>query len=110
MVNRVVEPADDVAVEHLGLVEPVTELAAGDRAGVEVEKVGHAGHHRSQAAGVEEILHQIGVAARPHIGQHRHLFADGVEIIKAEVDAGAPGHGDQMDDGVGRTAHRHGHF
>ena len=66
-------------------------------------------HQRRQAAGIEEVLHQIGVAARPHVGDHRHLAAGRLEIVEPDVLAGAARLRDQVDDRVGRAAHRHRH-
>ena len=61
---------------------------------------------RRQAAGVVEILHQEG-AGGAEIGGDRHVAGDAVEVVEQELDAGAAGHGDQVDDGVGRAAERH---
>ena len=66
-------------------------------------------HQARQAAGIEEILHQIFVAGRPHIGDHRHLAAGLLEIVEPDVLAGAARLRDQMDDRIGRAAHRHRH-
>ena len=66
-------------------------------------------HQRAQAAGIEEILHQV-FARRPDIGEHRHLARDLVEALHVERDAGAARHRDHVDDGVGRAAHRHVHL
>ena len=40
---------------------------------------------------------------------HRNVARDAVEIVERELDAGAAGHGDQMDDRIGRAAERHLH-
>ena len=66
-------------------------------------------HQAGQSAGVEKILHQIFVAARPHIGDHRHLAAGLLEIVEPDVLPGAARLRDQMNDRVGRAAHRHRH-
>ncbi|MCY1231622.1 hypothetical protein D9M72_440770 [compost metagenome] len=73
-----------------------------------MQAVADAVHQRRQAARVEKVLHQIFVAAGPDVGDHRHAPAGGIEVFKADVMAGAPRHGDNMDDRVGGTAHRHG--
>ena len=51
----------------------------------EMQLVAHALHQRRQAAGVEEVLHQVGVAARPDVGDHRHVAAGRVEVVEADV-------------------------
>ena len=66
-------------------------------------------HQAGQAAGIEEILHQVLVAARPDVGDHRHRAAGALEIVEADVLARPPRDRDQMNDGVGRAADRHGH-
>ena len=63
---------------------------------------------RRQAAGIVEVLHQV-FAARPEIGDHRHLAADPVEIVEGERHPGAAGHGDEMDHRIGRAGERHLH-
>ena len=59
--------------------------------------------HRRQATGVVEILHQV-TAGRHEVDHGRHITAEPVPVIKAEIDANTSGDGDEMDDGVGRTA------
>ena len=73
-----------------------------------MQMLAHPGHQRRQAAGIEEVLHEVGVAARPHIGDHRDTAAGGLEILEPDVVAGAARLRDHMDDGVGGAAHRHG--
>ena len=63
--------------------------------------------HRRQAAGVIEVFHQVGVAAGPDVGDHRHATAGGVEIVQRHRVAGTARHRDQVDDGVGRATHGH---
>src|ERR1700729_2944393 len=65
-------------------------------------------HQPAQATGIIEILHEIGRAAGTDIADHRHASAVFFEIIEADRHAGAARHGDEMNDGVRRTAHRHG--
>ena len=70
---------------------------------------GQPAHQAGQPAGVVEVLHQVSRAARPDVGEHRHLAADAIEVVerhRAGV-AGATRHRDEMDDRVGRAAHRH---
>ena len=62
-----------------------------------------------QATGIEEVFHQVLVAARPDVGDHRHLAACALEIVEPDLLPRTPCHRDQMDDGVGRAADRHRH-
>ncbi len=99
---------DDVGQMHLRAGKRVAEgLAAHGDAG-QIEQIPHLPHQRAQAAGIEEILHQI-FAGRRDIGDHRHLPRDRVEPRHVERDAGAARHGDDVDDGIGRAAERHVH-
>jgi hypothetical protein len=59
-VDRPVERADDVVVEDLGAGEFLAQRAAVDGQRRAVEQVADARHQRRQAAGVEEVLHQVG--------------------------------------------------
>ncbi len=60
-------------------------------------------HHRGNAAGVIEILHQE-AAGGHQIDQQRKIVSQAVEIVEVELHAHAPGHGQQMHHGVGRSA------
>jgi len=42
---------------------------------IEMQMIPDPAHQAGQSAGIVEIFHQIFVAARPHIGDHRHLAA-----------------------------------
>ncbi len=107
LVDRVLDGADDVVVMDLGARDVVAERLAGDGDAIEMQMVPDAAHQPRQAAGIEEVFHQIGVAARADIGDHGHLAARLLEVIEPDVLAGAARLGDQMDDRVGRTAHCH---
>ena len=58
-------------------------------------------HHR-QATGVIEILHQI-LAGGHQIDQQRQLATEAVEVVQGQLNADAPGEGQQVNDAVGRT-------
>ena len=64
---------------------------AGHGHDVEMQMLLDAAHQAGQTTGVEEVLHQIFVAARAYIGDHRYLAAGGLEIIEPDVLAGAAG-------------------
>ena len=107
-IDRIVERPDDVVIVDDRALQGLAEALAGHREAGEVEHPSHVGHQRAQAAGVEEILHQIGLAGRADVGDQRRRAAQRVEIVERELDAGAPRDGDQMDDRIGRAASRHG--
>ena len=108
-VDRVVERMDDVGDVDLGAVDVLADGLAGDGEAGEIELLAQVLHQRAQAAGVEEILHQV-FARRPHIGEHRNLARELVELFHVDRNAGAARHRHHMDDGVGRAAHRHVHL
>ena len=60
------------------MVLPVTVMQ--DRSSLLAQIV----HQRAQAAGVEEILHQV-FARRPHIGEHRHLRATAGRSVSMSI-------------------------
>ena len=61
---------------------------------------------RRNAARMEEVLHQV-FPARAHVGDERRAARDGVEIRRRKPNAEPSGDGDEVHDGVGRSAHRH---
>ena len=65
-------------------------------------------HQRQQAAGVEEVLHQVVLARRPHVGEERRDAAQRVEVVEGEIHVRPARHGDQVDHGVGGAARGHG--
>ncbi len=85
------------------------ERFPGDRHGIKVQERLDAAHQRRQTARVKEIFHEIFVAGWSDIGDDRHFPAGTFEIIEADVLAGAARHGNEMNDRIGRTAHRHRH-
>ena len=108
-IDRFFNGSDDIVIMHLGVRNILAERLAGHRHRVEMQMIPDPAHQAGQSAGIVEIFHQIFVAARPHIGDHRHLAAGDLEIVKPDVLAGTARLRDQMDDSVGRAAHRHRH-
>ena len=104
--NDIVDFRDSVAIvmEDIGgtslasLQEQAQAQVALHR---QVELVAKFLHQRWQPARIKEILHQVLAARRPDVGDHRGVAPDGVEVIERWVHACPPGHGDQMDDGIG---------
>lgn len=54
-----------------------------------------------------DILHDV-LATRSQIGQERNPVRDSLELVEGELDADRVGNGYQMQNGVGRSAERHG--
>ena len=100
-VDRSFHGSDDIGVMHFRTVEFLRPAPARNRELLKVEQRGDLLHQGLEAAGVVEVFHQIGVAARPHIGDHRHDAACRVEVVERDVVPGAPGHGDHMDHRIG---------
>ena len=92
--------ADHVVVEDLGALERLRDRQAGDgRHVVQLQP----GHERPKASRLEEVLHEV-LARGPDVGQDRDGPGELVEAIQRQRDAGAAGHGDEVDDRVGRAA------
>ena len=96
---------DEVAVDQLRLLGVAGEAVAGDGAGVVVEEAGveELADHVAEAAGGVEVVHvgeAVGVDPRH---QGRRVGEVG-EVLPVEEDAGGAGHGDQVDEEVGRAA------
>ncbi len=108
-IDRVSGRADHIRQMDAGFCDVLAERLPGHRHAGEIELVGERVHQRAQTTGIEEILHQE-LAGGAQVGDHRYLAREGVEIIGRQRHAGAAGHGDEMDDGVGRAAHRHVHL
>ena len=105
-IKRLLQRMDDVGQMHLGARDIVADGAPAHGDAGQIEQIAHLPHQRPQAAGIEEVLHQI-FSGRRDIGDHRHLSRDRVEARHVEREADAARHGDDMDDGVGRAAKRH---
>ena len=75
------------AVRQLGLALDQRKIRCGcDHA---LAQVGMRPEQARQAAGVEEVFHQILVAGGPDVGDHRHRAAGALEIVEADLLAGA---------------------
>ncbi len=60
------------------------------------------------ATGPVDVLHVV-LGARRHLAQARHRPGDLVDVVQGDVHAGLDRGGQQVQDGVGRTAHGHVH-
>ncbi len=101
--------ADHVVVVDGRALEARCPGVSGDVDLREVEMVDKARHQSQHAAGIIEILHEVLIAGRPDVRDHRHLAAGGVEVFEADRVSGAPCHREKVDDSVGRASHRHRH-
>lgn len=102
----VVKGADNVGVERFGGFDVLAEGVAVDGWGVEVEEGGDVLEDCAESAGVVEVFHEV-LARGPDVGNERGFARDGIEVVEGEVNAGTVGHGENVDDGVGRAAYGH---
>ena len=65
-------------------------------------------HQTQEPASVIEVFHQVSIATWAHIGDHWNRPTVAIKIIQTNVAACAFGLRNQVNDGVGRTTHRHG--
>ena len=107
-VERLLERMNDIGQMHLRIGERVAERLSRHGDGGQIEQIFHLPHQCAQAAGIEEVFHQI-FARRRDIGDHRHLPRNRVERRHVERNAGAARHGDDVNDRIGRAAERHVH-
>src|SRR5688572_23725392 len=92
---------------NLRPVQVLAERLASYGFRLQVQEVFQFGKESAQSAGVVEVLHQVLVARRPYVREERGLRRELVEALERELDAGAAGHGDEVDERVGGAAHRH---
>src|SRR4029453_6539966 len=85
LVDRVLDRADDVIIMDFGARDVVAERFSGHGDAVEMQMLPDPAHQPRQAAGIEKIFHQIAVAARPYVGDHRYLAARLLEIVEPDV-------------------------
>ena len=78
-----VEGEDDVVVINFGAVEAFAEGLSEDRGDVEMEKVSDAVEEAREAAGVEEVGHDV-FAGRSKIGEDGSLAAKSRRRARAE--------------------------
>ncbi|MNP17330.1 hypothetical protein D3C76_1097590 [compost metagenome] len=108
-INWVVQRTDHIVVVHLGLGDVLPEGTTIDGHLVERQVLADHPHQRRQAARVEEVLHQVLAATGPHVGDHRHIAADRIEVVEGQVMPCPARHGNQVDHRIGRAPHGHGH-
>ena len=70
----------------------VAQAAAGHGGGIEIEPPGQLVHQPRHAAGPVEVLHVV-LARRLEVDQHRHLAADGIDLVEIDRDAEPSGRG-----------------
>ena len=107
LLDRIGEGADDFLQRRIGRHggQILRQGFAGDGQAAAVQQTGvqQGLHHRLDAADGDQFGHEI-FSARLEVGEDGDTPADGGEIIQGEFDAGAPGDGQQVEDGVGRAA------
>ncbi len=101
---------------HLGIVGqadvPVGQRIAHGRAvhgrqrGVQQAGAVELAEDRHDPAGAVDVLHVHVVLGRGDLAQARHVAAQPVDILHGEIDPGLVRGGEQVEHGIGRSAHR----
>ena len=68
------------SLDYLGGGDVLGEALASAGQTAAVQQVRHPAQHRRQAAGIEEVLHEVGVPRRPQVG-----LAVGGRVIQAPL-------------------------
>ena len=105
--DRVVQRMDDLLALRIRLnaFQRFRHRLAGDSQRIAVEQTflqQHL-HQGPNAADGDQFGHEI-LPARLEIGQHGNAAADAREVVEQEFDLGGVRDGEQMQNGVGRTA------
>ena len=69
------------------------------------EQCGHDGRHAADAVQINHVV----TPEWAQVAEVRDASADAVEVLQGEVDAGLGSDGQQVEDGIGRSAERHHH-
>ena len=107
--HRIVGRANHISVMDFGAGDILAERISGAGELPQIEQLAHAFQHAGEAAGVIKILHQV-FARRTHVHQIGCALADFFEALQRNLDTGAAGHGDYMNQSVRGTAQRHQHL
>ena len=107
--HGIVGRANHIGVMDFGACDILPERLSGARQFTRVEQIAHALQQAGQPAGVIKILHQV-FARRTHVHQIGCALADFFEALQRNLDTGAAGHGDYMNQSVRGTAQRHQHL
>ena len=108
LVDRIGQRSDHITVMVLRTINTGAKAVARYSGHRQVQLVAQRRHQRRQTTSIEKILHKIIGAGRPNVRNNRSGAANGIKIIKTQINAGAARHGNQMNNGVCRTARRHG--
>ena len=103
--HRAVQRPDDLRINNLGGLDDFADRAPVDRPRVQVQKRFERLEQGGHATGRHEPLGQV-LAGRLDIGDQRHAAGDLVEAVQGQRHAHAAGERQQVDDDVGRAAHR----
>ena len=109
-VQRFVQRANHVVVVDLGAGNVLAHATTGNGQGFQLQMGCQPAHQGRQPAGIVKVFHQIGLARRPDVGDHRHTSTDGIEVVQPDrtVRARPAGHGYQVNDCIGGASHGHG--
>ena len=77
----------------------------GRHVGVQQAATGQRAEDAEDAAGAVHVFHVVLLDVRRDLAQLRHLARQTVDVAQVEIDLGFLGGGQQVQDGVGRTAH-----
>ena len=105
--ERLVARQDHVGIPDLGAFDVLAKGFSVHGFCREVEQVAQLVEQGAQSPRVEEILHEVLVARRPHVGDDGGLRRDLVVAFERKRQPGASRHRNQMHNCVGRAAHRH---
>ena len=97
-----------VGALDIPLVERIAQRAAvhGRQAGVEQAGAIEFAQDGHDPAGAVDVFHVDVALGRGDLGQARHLAAQPVDVLHGEVHPGFLGGGQQVQHGIGRSAHR----
>ena len=104
--KRVFHFTDHIVIPALDVGDVLGDCLAVHGNRILVEQRQNAAHDRTDAAGFEQVLHQI-FAGRLDVGDTGRPAGDAVEILQFQVNAEASGDGEEVDDGVGGAANCH---
>ncbi len=104
--ERHLEGADDILIPAPGVADGVGERPAVNREGVAVEEGQELAQDGGEAAGVEEVFHEV-LARGLEVDEEGGGAREGVKARERERHLGAAGEGDQVDDGVGGAPDGH---
>jgi hypothetical protein len=98
--HRLGDSRDHPTVEAAGTGDVVGDRGAGDRDVIGVDERSELGHHLRDAAGVEEVLHEVR-AGRLQVDEDGHLVCQLLKVMKIERNPDPTGQCQQVHHCVG---------